>query len=132
MDPTCMECVKKGFAGYSDYSSRSRRKEYWYFALVMIIYNVILTGISSVLNKISIIPVIISILIFIPSILFELPLAVRRLHDTGKSGWWMLLCLTGIGAIVILIFCCLDSDPQNNEYGPSPKYGNQGQGLTES
>ena len=61
-----------------------------------------------------------------------MPLAVRRLHDTGKTGWWLLLILTGIGAIVLLIFFCLDSDQQTNEYGPSPKYSGAQAGLTES
>ena len=131
MDPTCMECVKKGFAGYSDYSSRSRRKEFWYFYLALIIYELILNVISRIL-KIAIVSYICYVLLVIPILVFFLPLSVRRLHDTGRSGWWLLLDLTIIGGIVILVFCCLDSDPQNNEYGPSPKYGNQGQGLTES
>jgi len=131
MDPTCMECVKKGLAGYSDYSSRSRRKEYWYFALALFLCN-FCVGLILNFVKIQIVFYIYEGIMLIIFFLFELPLSIRRLHDTGRSGWWMLLLLTGIGGIVLLVFFCFDSDPQNNEYGPSPKYGNQGQGLTES
>ena len=56
-----------------------------------------------------------------PLIIFTLPLSVRRLHDTGKTGWWLLIGLTGIGTIILIIFFCTDSDQHNNEYGASPK-----------
>jgi len=49
---------------------------------------------------------------------------VRRLHDVGRSGWWMLIALTGIGAFVLLYWFVKDSEPGNNEYGPNPKTGN--------
>ena len=46
----------------------------------------------------------------------------RRLHDTGRSGWWWLIgFIPLIGAIVLIIFCCLDSQPGENQYGPNPK-----------
>ena len=47
--------------------------------------------------------------------------SIRRLHDTGRSGWWWLIGLTGIGGIVLLVFYCLDSQPGANKYGPNPK-----------
>jgi uncharacterized membrane protein YhaH (DUF805 family) len=56
--------------------------------------------------------------ILIPSI----AVTVRRLHDTGRSGWWWLIGLIPlIGWIVLFVFMVLDSDPETNEYGPSPK-----------
>ena len=130
MEPTFGECIKKGFAGYCDYSNRSRRKEYWYFALLVFLYEVVINVIVQVTK--SAIVAYIGFCLMLPCIIFTLPLAVRRLHDTGKTGWWLLLILTGIGAIVILIFFCLDSDQQTNEYGPSPKYSGSQAGLTES
>ena len=56
---------------------------------------------------------------FIPS----LALTVRRLHDIGKSGWWILISFVpcGIGAIVMLVFLCKDSESGSNMYGRSPK-----------
>jgi len=50
-----------------------------------------------------------------------LSVSVRRLHDTNKSGWWLLLCLIPLGGLVILVFCCIEGDPGPNQYGPSPK-----------
>ena len=48
--------------------------------------------------------------------------SVRRLHDTGRSGWWMLIALiTVVGAIVLLVFMCLDSPPGENRFGANPK-----------
>lgn len=56
--------------------------------------------------------------VLIPS----LAVGVRRLHDTGRNGWWLLIGLIPlIGAIVLLVFFFQDSQPGNNEYGPSPK-----------
>ena len=52
-----------------------------------------------------------------------LGLLARRLHDTGKSGWWMLLLLTGIGALVLLYFACIEGTAGSNEYGADPKAG---------
>jgi uncharacterized membrane protein YhaH (DUF805 family) len=65
------------------------------------------------------------ILQFVYGIAVLLPclgVCVRRLHDIGKTGWWLLICLVPIvGPIVFLVFMCLDSKPGTNEYGPNPK-----------
>ena len=122
-----MDAVKKAFAGYCDYASRSRRSEYWFFVLfdflvifaVGLIFGVIfgLIGIGQV------VPAIVAIVELVLFFGFMLPLSVRRLHDTGKSGWFILLGLIPfVGGIILLIFFCLDSQPETNEYGPSPKY----------
>jgi uncharacterized membrane protein YhaH (DUF805 family) len=68
--------------------------------------------------KIGWIYVVVSLLLVIPTI----AVTFRRLHDTGRSGWWWLLSLLcGIGAIILLIFCLSDSKPGDNEYGANPK-----------
>ena len=54
-----------------------------------------------------------SLVTLIPSI----SVSVRRLHDIDKSGWWLLLCLTGIGILLIIYWACLDSDEDANRYG---------------
>ena len=57
------------------------------------------------------------IVTFIPS----LSVTVRRLHDTGRSGWWLLALLIPFGGIIIFVFSCLDSHPGDNRFGPNPK-----------
>ena len=65
---------------------------------------------------------IVSNLFYLAALLPGLAAAVRRLHDIGKSGWWMLLALIPIvGPIVLIVFFCLDSQPGDNAYGANPK-----------
>lgn len=68
-----------------------------------------------------------SVLGLILTLVFLLPslaVTIRRLHDTDRSGWWILIGLIPlIGAIVLIVFACQDSQPGGNQYGPSPKYG---------
>ena len=122
-----MDAVKKAFAGYCDYASRSRRSEYWFFVLfdVLVIFVVglifgVIFGFIGLGQVASAIVAIVELVLFFG---FMLPLSVRRLHDTGKSGWFILLGLIPfVGGIILLIFFCMDSQPETNEYGPSPKY----------
>ncbi len=104
---------------YAVFSGRSRRAEYWYFALFNIIFSIALGIVSSVINdNENIISILYSLAILIPG----LAVSVRRLHDIGKSGWMILLFLIPlIGAIWLLVLMCLDSNPAENKYGPNPK-----------
>lgn len=70
------------------------------------------------------IPIIGQIVSILVSLAFVIPnyaVGARRLHDTGRSGWWQLLHLTCIGSIILIVWFCEDSHG-DNEYGPSPKY----------
>jgi len=116
---------------YADFNGRARRKEYWMFALfVFVIYiGLAIAGglLTAIIAKTShgmgglvfLAPAYLFILaMLIPS----LAVAVRRLHDTGKSGWFLLIGLIPfIGSIILLVFYCMDSQPGPNEYGPNPK-----------
>lgn len=110
---------KKAF----DFSTRLRRKEYWMFTLVSLILSFVLGLIDGfagleIAEGVGILGMLYGLLILIPG----LALGVRRLHDIGKSGWWLLIILIPIvGAIIILIFAILDSETQSNEYGENPK-----------
>ncbi|MET7738036.1 DUF805 domain-containing protein [Streptomyces sp. NPDC005402] len=108
-----IEVLKK----YAVFSGRARRKEYWMFALFAGIIYVVFLGIG-LATKQSWIPV-------IPYLGFLLPgLAVtaRRLHDTGRSGWWILFAFVPlVGGITLFVFSVLDSEPGDNKYGPNPK-----------
>lgn len=98
------------------FDGRSRRSEYWYVVLANIIIGFILGIISNIIDS-NILATLYSIVSFIPSI----ALSIRRLHDTGKSGWWYLIGITGIGAILLIIFFAQDSQPGSNKYGDNPK-----------
>lgn len=109
---------------YAVFRGRAHRQEYWYFFLFNIIISIALAFIDSALGNpgagegAGILGTIYSLAILVPSI----AVGVRRLHDTGRTGWWMLLGLIPIiGAIVLIYFFVLDSTPGSNEYGPNPK-----------
>jgi uncharacterized membrane protein YhaH (DUF805 family) len=110
---------------YADFSGRARRSEYWWFALftglailVLEILFVVLGQASSALQAIfGLLVVIAALAVIVPG----LAVGARRLHDTGKSGWWQLLNLVPFGGIVLLVFYVLDSTPGPNQYGPNPK-----------
>ena len=106
-----IDAIKLAFTHYADFKGRSRRSEYWWFTL----FNIIVSGvISAILPDLAWIW---SLVVLVPG----LAIAVRRLHDAGKSGWfylWMLLPLAG--PIIILIQLLKDSSDAN-QWGPNPK-----------
>jgi uncharacterized membrane protein YhaH (DUF805 family) len=109
---------------YFDFSGRARRKEYWLFSLFSIIISWTLTIIDMVFETyvFSIISTIYSLLIFIPS----LAVLLRRLHDSGNTGWYLFLLLIPIlGWIWLLVLLCIESEPGPNKWGENPKgFGN--------
>ncbi len=102
---------------YFVFSGRARRKEYWYFSLFStIIYFAFV--IVCELMKVRDMAIIYSLAILIPS----WAVGVRRLHDTNRSGWWMLInFVLIIGNIVFFVFTLQDSTPGENRFGPNPK-----------
>jgi uncharacterized membrane protein YhaH (DUF805 family) len=102
---------------YADFSGRARRSEYWWYALAVIIASVVLDIIGAVIGT-SILTYVFALALLVPNI----AVVVRRLHDTGRSGWWILLAFIPlIGAIILIVWACTDSQPGDNQYGPSPK-----------
>jgi uncharacterized membrane protein YhaH (DUF805 family) len=101
---------------YADFSGRARRSEYWWFSLANFLASVVLGIIDQIIGT-RILEIVLFVAMFVPG----LAVAIRRLHDTGRSGWWWLIGLTGIGLIVLLVWFVTDSDPSDNQYGPSPK-----------
>ena len=109
---------------YAVFKGRARRKEYWFFALFNLIVSVVLTVVDYMTGSldpelgVGLLSGIYSLAILIPS----LAVTVRRLHDTDRTGWWVLIAfIPFIGAIVLLVFMLLDSQPGDNRYGPNPK-----------
>lgn len=122
------ECVTTKFATFS---GRARRREFWLFTLFRWIVSFVLQIISVAASD----SVALNVLVTVASLLFSLfiiipglALDVRRLHDTGRSGWWLLICLLPIiGAIVLLVFFCKAGTVGENEYGPDPKATGDGE-----
>ena len=104
------------FKKFADFSGRARRKEYWMYFLFYMIFYIGLAIIDGVVGTMFL-AFIFSVVMLIPSI----SIATRRLHDTGRSGWWQLIALIPlVGAIVLIIFLVQDSHADNS-YGPNPK-----------
>lgn len=103
---------------YAEFSGRARRKEYWMFFLFYFLIAIAIGIIEAIIHTGGVLGAIYALAMLIPG----LAVTVRRLHDTGRSGWWILIGLIPvIGTIVLLVFMVLDSQPGDNEYGPNPK-----------
>ena len=134
-----LECFTKH---YADFSGRARRREYWgtvlFNVIVQVALNVALVAVLAILfssieinGEVTVSPllfVLINIPRYIYSLVWFLPslaVAVRRLHDIGKSGWnllWILLPI--VGAIMLIYWYCQDSQPEENKWGANPKLAN--------
>lgn len=129
---------------YMQFSGRASRSEFWYFILFYFIISFLLSMLDTLLGtsytyeiatntlvtgdaqmasaavtqSIGYLGLLFGLVMFLPSI----AISIRRLHDTGKSGWWLLISLIPIiGFFVLLFFYVQDSQPGENEYGPNPK-----------
>jgi uncharacterized membrane protein YhaH (DUF805 family) len=115
-----LEVLKK----YAVFNGRARRKEYWLFFLFNIIISIVLViidgvvGTSAAPGAIGLLGGLYSLAVLIPAI----AVAVRRLHDTSRSGLWFLLVLIPfIGAIVLIVLMAQDGTPGENQFGKNPK-----------
>ncbi len=110
-----IKCIKQ----YADFKGRARRKEYWMFTLFNAIFGIVATILDLALfSGASIMSTLLGLFLLIPG----LAVCIRRLHDIGNSGWWVLIALIPIiGAIWLLVLVCLDSEPGTNKWGDNPK-----------
>ena len=117
---------------YANFSGRARRKEYWMFLLFNIIFSIVAGIADNILGtdftigegsySVSMGYGWIYLIYILAVIIPGWAVSVRRLHDVGKSGWFMLITLIPlIGAIWIIILMCTDGNKTENTYGPSPK-----------
>ncbi len=119
-----MEYYIEAFRRYFEFHGRSSRSEYWYFALFNIMIMIALGVMSSIieeyfnLHSFFLINSVYFLAILIPS----LAVAVRRMHDIGKSGWWLLVYFIPlVGGISLLVLLVIDSEYGRNKYGENPK-----------
>lgn len=112
-----IEVIKK----YAVFSGRASRKEYWLFCLWNLIIGFVIgfvLGLTGNLNAVLPAAIIYLAIFIIPSV----AVTVRRLHDIGRSGWWLLILFVPyIGPIILITFYCFDSQSGDNKYGPNPK-----------
>lgn len=108
---------------YAQFSGRARRSEYWYFTLFNIIASILLVIVDAAFGTLNaeagmgLLGGLYTLAVLIPS----LAVSVRRLHDTDRSGWWLLLALIPLVGLVLLVFMASDSSPGQNRFGPNPK-----------
>ncbi len=105
-----MNWYLKVIKNYATFSGRARRKEFWMFFLFHMIISIVLGAIGGAL-KFPMLSNIYALAVFIP----YLAVAVRRVHDVGKSGWFILI------PIYNLVLFCTDGEAGANQYGPNPK-----------
>lgn len=124
-----MSLMFQPFKKYADFQGRARRSEYWLFSLFCFIVGMVFTilriatgGLESLesgrMDPIGILNLVFSLAILVPS----LAVGFRRLHDTNRSAWWILIGIIPIiGWIVLLVFNLLPGTPGLNRFGPDPK-----------
>ena len=112
-----MEWFTLALKQFANFEGRAHRTAYWMFMLFYWIFYAVAIAIDGLLG-IALVSGIYSLALLLPSI----SVCARRLHDTGRSGWWQLLLLIPIlGIIVMIYFLVQDSQPGTNQYGPNPK-----------
>lgn len=112
-----IDAYVKMLKNYATFTGRSRRSDYWYAFLANFIIGLILGVLKAIVPALLFLSVIYSLAVLIPGI----ALTVRRLHDTGKSGFWIFIAFVPlVGGIILIVFLATDSEP-DNMYGPNPK-----------
>jgi len=109
---------------YAVFSGRARRKEYWFFLLfnLLIMFGLAFIDVAFGFYNEEVGVGLLSGLYALAVLLPSLGVSIRRLHDTDRSGWWLLLLLVPlVGSIVLIIFFALDGTPDKNRFGDSPK-----------
>lgn len=121
--------IRSFWSRFADFKGRSRRSEYWYVQLFLVVTNLAVAGIDLALMDGDLDRFIanggggiVGLIWIFATIVPALAVLIRRLHDTGRTGWWALVGFVPfVGAIVLLVFTVSDSSNGENKYGTSPK-----------
>lgn len=113
-----MQWYVKVMKQYVDFGGRARRTEYWMYFLVYFLITLVCGVVEGVLSMPGTLTSIVALVHLLPSI----AVTARRLHDTDRSAWWILISLIPlIGALVLLYFMVKSGDTSANRFGPDPK-----------
>ena len=115
-----VDAIKSGFSNYVTFSGRANRPAYWYWVLFTVIGAIVAMIIDAAalgydVGGASPLTSIFDLVTFLPS----LAVAARRLHDTDRTAWWLLIALTGIGSILLIVWFCFKGTEGPNRFGPS-------------
>ena len=105
---------------YAEFNARARRSEYWYFLLFNLIVAFVLSFADSAVRKIlgfGLFYPIYALAVLVPSI----AVSIRRLHDTDRSGWWLLLAFVPLVGLVLIWFMAEEGNAGTNRYGQDPR-----------
>lgn len=106
-------------SNYASFSGRASRSEYWYFVLFSILLNFVVSFVVGMVSDMA--GILANLLIAFGLLLPSLAVGVRRLHDIGRSGWWLLIGLVPlVGPILLLVWACTRGEPQPNRFGANP------------
>lgn len=120
------DAIKRVFANYANFAGRATRPEFWFFFLFMMIamiagYAVVLVGISSDSGGIMGLGIALLVILWLATIVPYIAVAVRRLHDSGRSGLFLLVTfIPFVGGIILIVLLAQDSQPSANQYGLAP------------
>lgn len=113
-----LEAVSSAFSKYAEFDGRALLSEYWYFVLFLILGDILFSIIDQLVlgagDGLQITGLVFSLAMLLPS----LAVTARRLHDVGRSAWWMLIPLTIIGIIPFLHWVISEGEARENQYGP--------------
>ena len=118
------KAVENCFSKFATFKGRATRSEYWWFFLAVTLFSYlvqIVVGITTFKDQTA--GLFASIFMFIFFCILSIPqisAASRRLHDTGRSGWWLLISFTLIGLIPLTIWLAKEGSSNENQYGPPP------------
>lgn len=112
---------------YVDFTGRARRKEYWMFFLINLLFAILAMLVDNLLGTTmqiagenlpyGFVYIVYALFVLMPN----LAVTVRRLHDAGKSGWYILISFIPFVGLILIIFLLMDSESGTNKWGPNPK-----------
>jgi uncharacterized membrane protein YhaH (DUF805 family) len=114
------EAIKSGFQNYANFNGRAQRSAFWYWVLFAFLAGLVTVAIdSAIFGSDSWMPI--NSLFTLATIIPNLSVAARRLHDIDRTGWWQLLHFVPvIGTIVLIVWWCTSGTPGPNRFGPNP------------
>jgi uncharacterized membrane protein YhaH (DUF805 family) len=125
---TFPDAVRRCFVLYATFTGRARRSEFWFFCL----FNLLAHGVAGILDAAvfdgwSPLNAVVSLLLVVP----HLAVSVRRLHDVGRSGWWVLILFVPlVGIVALLVWYTSRGEDGTNRFGPDPRGGDMPGGGT--